>query len=180
MNTENLRFSTFFWRITSSHVITYFLMGVLASTLLDYKVLFETPPLSYLMRPVDSPWVALGPALQVFRGLVFALALWLFKDRFLFQSFGWLKLWGLLVGLSVLSTTGAAPGSIEGLIYTNVPVSIQLGGYLEVLPQTLLFSWLVWYWYKKPGKIWNILSVILVLLIVLMSIMGWLAATQQL
>ena len=179
MENRQLKFVTFFWRITSSHMITYFIMGIIAASILNYKEAFETPPLSYIMKPVDSSWVAVGPILQIFRGLVFSMALWFFKDNFLYKKYGWLKLWGLIVGLSILSTTAAAPGSIEGFIYTKIPVASQLKGYVEVLPQTLLFSLLVFYWYQKPKKLWNILSIVVVSLIVILCILGWLAANHQ-
>ena len=180
MENYDLKFGTFFWRITSSHMITYFIMGIIAASTLNYKGAFETPPLSYLMKPIDSSSVALGPVFQVFRGLVFSMALWFFKDNFLYEKYGWLKLWGLLVGLSILSTVAAASGSIEGFIYTKIPVASQLKGYIEVLPQTLLFSLLVFYWYQIPKKLWNILSMIIVSLIVILCILGWLAANHQL
>ena len=167
-----LRLSVFLWRITSSHMITYFIMGIIAAYALNYEQLFETPPLSHLMKPVDSPWVAVGPVLQIIRGLIFGIVLWFFKDSFLFKPYGWLRLWGLLVGLSVLSTTGPAPGSIEGMIYTKIPVASQLKGYIEVLPQTLLFSLLLFYWYQKPKRLWNVLSAIFVGLIVVFSILA--------
>jgi len=172
MKTYQPTFGTFFWRITSTHMLTYFIMGIIASTLMNYKGAFENPPMSYLMKPIDSPWVAAGPVLQVLRGFVFSVALWLFRDNFLNVKKGWLKLWILIIGLSILSTTGATPGSIEGFIYTKIPVFTQMKGYFEVVPQTFLFSILVYYWYKKPGKIWNILSIILVLIIILLCSMG--------
>jgi len=170
MSTNYAGFFKFFWRITATHMITYFAMGLVALVVLDYKGSFETPPLSYLMKPVDSPWVAAGPMLQVIRGLVFATALWSFRHSFLEGNYGWLKLWGLLVGLAVLSTAGPTPGSIEGMIYTKIPVADQVSGYIEVLPQTLLMSLGVYYWYKRPGKIWTVLSIVFVSLIVLMCI----------
>ncbi len=165
-------FGTFFWRITSSHIITYFLAGVFAYNFLQYQDLFETPPYSYFMKTMDSWEVAVGPALQVIRGLIFAIVLWAFRGVFLETKFGWLKLWGLLLGLSVLSTTAAAPGSVEGFIYTTLPVREQIVGYLEVIPQTLLFSLIVYYWYKKPHKAWNIISIVMVLIILLFSIVA--------
>jgi hypothetical protein len=180
MSSQNLKFGIFFWRITAAHMITYFAMGLVAVFALDYRTAFAEPPLSYLMRPVDSPWVALGPALQVFRGLVFSLSLWYFRDVFLQPKYGWLKLWGLIVGLSILSTVGAAPGSIEGFIYTVLPAAIQLFGYAEILPQTLLFSLMVYYWHRNPGRIWNILSGVLVVLILLAGILGFFAAKGML
>ena len=166
------KFGTFFWRITSAHVITYFLMGLLASQILNYHELFETPPFSHFMKPMSSKAIAAGPALQLIRGLIFSIALWAFRDVFLNTKRGWLKLWGLLVGLSILSTTAAGPGSVEGFIYTTIPIEKQVIGYLEVLPQTLLFSLLVYQWYQKPRKVWNIVSGVLVGLILLMSLMA--------
>lgn len=179
MSSQNLKFGTFFWRITASHMITYLAMGLVAFFALDYREVFAEPPLSYLMRPVDSPWVAIGPALQVFRGLVFSLSLWYFRDVFLRSEYGWLKLWGLIVGLSILSTAGPTPGSIEGFIYTKMPAATQLFGYAEILPQTLLFSLMVYYWHRNPGRIWNILSGILVVLILLAGIVGFFAASNM-
>ena len=148
-----------------------------------FKILFsgqhgnDDSLISCIYRPFESPWIAAGPALQVFRGLIFALAFWYFKDAFLFQKHGWLKLWGLLIGLSILSTTAAAPGSIEGFIYTKIPVLDQVKGYLEVVPQTGLFAIFVFYWYAHPKKIWNIISLILVGLVMLLSLMGVMAAS---
>jgi hypothetical protein len=178
MENKNLKFGTFFWRVSSSHMITYFVMGLIASSLLNYKEAFENPPLSYLMKPIDSTWVAIGPVLQIFRGLVFSIALWLFKDSFLYKKYGWAKLWLLIVGLSILSATGPTPGSIEGLIYTSIPWTSQFKGYFEVLPQTLLFSLLVFYWYKKPKRLWNVISIVLVSLMVILCTLGLLASNQ--
>jgi len=178
MKNNNLKFGGFFWRISSSHMITYFIMGIIAASILNYKEVFENPPLSYLMKPIDSSWVAIGPVLQIFRGLVFSIVLWFFKDNFLYKRYGWLKLWGLIVGLCILSTTGPTPGSIEGLIYTKIPVISQLKGYFEVLPQTLLFSLLVFYWYRKPKKLWNVLSIILVSIIIILCTLGLIASEQ--
>jgi hypothetical protein len=172
MEKDKLKFGTFLWRVTSSHMISYFSMGLVALVLLDYKAAFESPPMSYFMRSIDSPWVVAGPMLQVFRGLIFSLVLWIFKDVFLFKEYGWLKLWGLIVGLSILSTTGPAPGSIEGLIYTKIPLVAQLRGYIEVLPQTLLFSLFLYYWYKRPKMVWNILAIALLMILLFFSSMG--------
>ena len=37
---------------------------------LDYRTHFSSESLALLMRPVSSPWVALGPGLQIFRGVL--------------------------------------------------------------------------------------------------------------
>ena len=176
METNKDKFTTFLWRVTASHMITYFLLGVIASILLNYKATFENPPMSYLMLPLNSPWVAFGPVLQVFRGIIFSVVLWFFKDIFLFTNNGWLKLWALIFGLSVLSTSGPTPGSIEGMIYTKIPIIDQLKGYFEVLPQTFLFSYFLCYWYSNPKNKWNVISIVLLSLIVILCTMGFLAS----
>lgn len=172
MENRQTHFAAFFWRITASHMVTYFLMGIMAANLLGYEEIFNS---SDTLRSFDSPWIPAGPVLQVVRGLVFALALWYFREAFLYTKHGWLKLWGLLVGLAILSTTAAATGSIEGFIYTTIPIKNQVLGYLEVVPQTGLFAWILCYWYAYPKKWINVIFIVLVSLISLMSIMGVLA-----
>ena len=170
--TKKSSWFTFFWRITSVHMVTYFIAGILASTLLNYKDFFGKIMLSVFMRSLDSPWVAAGPSLQVFRGLLFALVLWPIRNTFLEDEKGWLKLWLLLIGLAILGTAGPSPGSLEGIIYTKLPLKYHLWGLPEVFFQTMLFSLGIVLWYKKPTRVWNIVMTIAVVLIVLMSVAG--------
>jgi hypothetical protein len=172
MENQHTSFFTFFWRITAAHMITYSIMGILASNLLNYEEIFDG---SGIYRSMDSPWIPAGPVLQVVRGLVFALALWYFKDAFLSVKYGWLKLWGLLVGLTILSTAAAPAGSIEGFIYTTLPLQDHLKGYLEVVPQTGFLALILCKWYEHPKSWINILMIVLVSIMSLMSIMGVLA-----
>jgi hypothetical protein len=146
------------------------IIGLLASTLFNYREFFAKDMMSSLMRPMDSPWVAAGPVLQAVRGLLFALILWPFQKVFLEEQKGWLKLWLLLIGLAILGTAGPAPGSLEGIIFTKLPIQYHLWGLPEVFIQTLLFSIAVVFWYKKPNRIWNILMTIAVILIILMGL----------
>ena len=145
-------FARFFLRVTACHLVTYFVAGVLAFYLADYEKTFASAHLACYMLPTNSKWIAVGPALQVFRGLVFAVCLFPFRRVFLEGDRGWLRLWGLLVGLVILSTAGPAPGSIEGMIYTQIPVKDPLLGLHETLGQTLAFSVLLVLWYRKPGR----------------------------
>lgn len=147
-------------------------MGLLASTLLDYKTFFGTEILGTYMRQIESPWVAAGPALQVFRGLLFALVLWPIRDAFLGVKRGWLKLWFLFVGLAILGTAGPSPGSLEGIVYTVLPFTYHLWGLPEVVLQTLLFSVAIVFWDQRPAKAWNIIMGIFVFLIFLMGLAG--------
>jgi 4-amino-4-deoxy-L-arabinose transferase-like glycosyltransferase len=67
---------------------------------------------------------------------------------------GWRAMWLLLVIVGVLSTFGPAPGSVEGMIYTTVPISFQLIGLPEVLLQSLLLSVILCHWVNHPEKKW--------------------------
>ena len=60
----------------------------------------------------------------------------------------------LLIGLGILGTFAAAPGSMEGLIYTTTPVWMQFRGWIEIMSQALLLSALLCYWVNNPGKKW--------------------------
>lgn len=146
--------ATFVWRAIACHVVTYMLAGLLAQTLMNYAAWWDTEPLAN-MRRLDSPWVAAGPALQVLRGLVFAAALFPFRERILEHSGGWLSLWGLLVGIGIVSTYGPAPGSIEGLIYTTLPLPFHVFGLPEVVAQSLAFSVCLVGWYRRPHEAWG-------------------------
>ncbi len=161
----------FTWRVSACHVVTYMVAGLLASTLLGYADWWNTEPLAH-MRPLDSPWVAAGPALQLLRGLIFAVVLFPFRQRILDQRDGWLVLWGLLVGIGILSTYGPAPGSIEGVIYTTLPLPFHVFGAPEVYGQSLAFSLCLVGWYRRPHRAWGWVLGTLAVLSMLVSIGG--------
>jgi hypothetical protein len=170
MSPSDVSFGRFFFRVTACHVITYMILGILAYNIMDYPTQFKDE--CSIMIPTDSPRVALGPSLQAIRGLIFAIALYPFRRVFLDESWGWLKLWGLLLGLAILSTAGPAPGSVEGMIYTRSPIWGQIIGLWEVVLQTLAFSVLLEAWHRRPHKAWGIVMGALTLLVILMSVAG--------
>ena len=166
----------------AAHTITYFLVGFLAFTIFNYQAQFAEAEVRTWMRQTDDPVVALGPALQPLRGIIFALAFYPLREVLFRQKNGWLITWWVLVALGILSTFGPTPGSVEGMIYLAPSASgFFSGGLLEILTQSFLFSALLYYWVNHPEKRWlNWLLGILVLLVVLMSIMGYLAASGYL
>jgi hypothetical protein len=151
------------------HTITYFLMGLLASTLLGYAQAFAAPWMACWMRQLDDPLVMAGPLLAPLRGLIFALAFYPLRGVLFERKNGWLIMWWLLVALGILSTFGPAPGSVEGMLYTVIPISQQLSGWLEVVPQALLLSTILFYWVNHPQKRWLnwVMGIIFVLMLVL-------------
>ena len=163
-------------QIASCHTIAYFIAGVLAYYFMNYKEHFSSQSLSMLMLPTDSPWVAIGPSIQIFRGVIIALVLYPFKKVFFEESHGTAKLALLIFGLSYLSTIGPTPGSFEGYVYTKLPVQYHLLGIPETTIYVGLFSIMVVQWNKNQKKLYTALSIILVLLIIIMSTMGFLKA----
>jgi hypothetical protein len=129
----------FLVRVTVAHVLTYFAVGLIAAAVLDYASLFTQPVIRDFMRPFGSVAVIVGPVLQVMRGLIIAAVLLPFRS-ILAGRLGWLWLWLLFVGIGILSTPAAAPGSLEGAVYSQLPWWYHLIGMPEMLVQTLLFS----------------------------------------
>lgn len=173
-----------FWGLTLktivAHTVTYFLVGLTAATLFDYAALFAEPATAAYMRQISDPIVALGPALQPIRGVLFALVFYLLRHSLFGRKHGWLVMWAMLALLGIFSTFGPASGSVEGLIYTTIPASDQFsGGLLEVLTQSLLFAALLTYWVNHPEKRWLtwVLGAAFVL-VVLMSAMGFFLAPR--
>lgn len=134
------------------HTVTYFVMGALAYHFLHYADILNNPNSG--MRPTTSLWVLFGPALQVIRGVLFASVLYPFRETLFGRKDGWLLIAWILIGIGILGTFAAPPGSLEGLIYTTVPLRMQLRGYLEIIPQALLLSALLFFWVRHPGKKW--------------------------
>ena len=159
------------------HTVTYFIMGLLALTFLEYKTAFEEPITREYMRQVDDPIVALGPALQFIRGILFAIAFFPLREILFGRKNGWLITWLLLVTLGILSTFAAAPGSVEGLLYTKMSISLQISGWLEVMTQALLLSAILYYWVNHPEKKWLawVLGIVYVLAVAF-SILGFVMA----
>ena len=156
------------------HTVTYMLVGLFAFYLFDYAEGFLAPEMACWMRPTDDPVVMTGPLFQPIRGVIFGLAFFPLREILFGKKNGWLITWWLLVALGILSTFGPAPGSVEGLIYTILPVGLST--YLEVVVQSLLLSAVLYYWVVNPEKKWlNWVLGIAFGLTILMPIMGLLA-----
>jgi len=115
--------------------------------------------------------VICGIFFQPLRGLLFAAVFYPFRERLFGRRHGWLLMGWMLIGLGILGTFAAPPGSLEGFVYTTVPFWMQIRGYIEIVPQALLLSALLCYWVNNPGKKWLtwLLTVPFFLLLVFMT-----------
>ena len=80
------------------------------------------------------------PFVQILRGTLIGCILLILKDNILLKKNSWLYLWIIFAGLGIVCTTGAAPASIEGIIYSQLLLEFHLKTAPELLVQTLLFS----------------------------------------
>jgi len=161
-------------KATVVHTVTYFAAGALAYAFFDYRALWDEPVFNVYMRRMDDPLLLAGPLFQPVRGVLFGVVFYLLRREYFGRAYGWLTMWVVLVAIGMLSTFGPAPGSLEGLIYTTIPLSAQFGGgSIETLAQALTLSVLVFYWVRQPGKRWLTWALTAAFLLVLaISIMG--------
>jgi hypothetical protein len=155
MSTQNgwKTFLGFALRVIVAHTLTYFIFGMIMSNVFDYGEVFKREIIRDYMLPMDQHNVLGGPYMQPLRGLIFAIGLWPLRSLLVEKKRGWLILWGLLVTIGILSTPAASPGSIEGMLYTKLPMWYHLMGLPEIMLQTLVFSiWLVWWEHQAAGS----------------------------
>jgi hypothetical protein len=96
--------------------------------------------------------VMAGPLFQQIWGLLFGVVFYLLGESFFYRSRGWLILWVTLVVIGILGQFTGGLGSIEGLVYSRVPVPYQLLLLPEVFIQTFLLSVLLFYWIHHPKR----------------------------
>ena len=165
-----------FWEITLKtivvHTVTYFAVGLLAFTLFDYTTRFADPSMHGLMRQTDDPLVAAGPLFQPIRGLLFGMVFTMLRDTLFRGRGGWFTMWVMLVLVGIFSTFGPTPGSVEGMIYTTLPITGQVFGLIEVLLQSLLLSVITTYWVSHPKAKWLnwVLGILFALVLILPSL----------
>lgn len=151
MRERGKRFLVFLGKVVVVHTVTYFVFGLIMSNLFNYGRLFEQDIIRDFMRPIHSSFVFIAPLIQPLRGLLFALALWPLRDPIIGRKRGWLILWGLFVVFGILGTPAAAPSSLEGVLYSRLPLWYHLIGLPEILSQTLVFSLILTWWEKRPA-----------------------------
>lgn len=143
-------------RFTLTHVITYVVCGIIFMKLRDYEHALATMETYSNFRPMASSIVQASALFQILRGGFFALLLYPFYDTIVKSKHGWLMLFGVLWGFTLIGAVSAPPGSIEGLIYTNISLKEHLLWVPEVTVQMMAFSWLFFKWEQKVNRNRNI------------------------
>ena len=139
----------FLSRFTILHVLTYVLAGIVFMEIQDYETAFETMAAFELYRPLDGMVGLFVFPTQIVRGLLFGLLLLPLYDRIFRESHGWLYLFGLFWGITLMGSPNAIQGLFESLVTS--PVSETLLGTAEVTVQMALFSVLIWWWERRSN-----------------------------
>ena len=140
------------------------------------KSLIASDTLSAIMRPYESPLVALGPSLQAINGFFMSIILYRIRNQIINEKNGWITLFFLVAGFSIFAPQAPAPGTFEGFIYTKITIMEHIVGLPECFLYSLLFSFGFYKWFRKPKKIWNILAISIISIRGLISLLGYLSS----
>ncbi len=177
MKKSNISFRSFCWRITAMHTIAYFIAGIASLFTLNYEQRITEGFLEVFMRPINSEIVPLGAALQLINGFFMSLFLFPFRNEIVGNDQnGWKKLALLIIGFTLFAPQVPGPGNLEGLIYTKIPLAVHIVSLPETILYALLFSLGIGSWYKLNKKWMNITSIVFIILVILMSLLGYLDA----
>lgn len=170
---KEIHFSAIVLKTTVIHTITYFVVGLLSYLLLDYSARYVDPTVAVALRPTNHPLVTAGPLFQVLRGFLFGIAVYTLRDSCFVKPRGWLTLWLVLLIVGIFSPFSSAPGSIEGIVYSTLPMWFHLMSLPELIVQSFLLAFLTHYWVNHSGKRWlSILMMILFVAIVFLVLLG--------
>jgi hypothetical protein len=174
---NTISFTSISTKATIVHTVTYFFIGLLSFLFLDYTARYADPAVAVALRPTDHPLVAAGPLFQVLRGFLFGIVFYKLRDLVFTPQQGWLTLWLVLLIVGIFSPFSAAPGSIEGVVYSTLPMWFHLMSLPELLIQSFLLAYVSHYMVNHPEKRWLTISLtILFTVIVLLSLLGILSA----
>lgn len=174
---KNFSPSSIISKTTLVHTVTYFVIGLLSYLFLDYGGRYADPTVAVALRQTDHPLVTAGPLFQVLRGILFGIGFYVLRDLIFPKPRGWLTLWLVLLILGIFSPFSSAPGSIEGVVYSTLPMWFHLMSLPELIIQSFLLAFLTHYWVNHPEKRWLTISLaILFMMIVLLVSLGILSS----
>lgn len=136
-------------RFTVAHVIIYTLMATV------FLIVQNTLPTStQVALETFTPYRPVGlfaTSGEVIRSVILALVLYPFYETIVRAERGWLVLFAALWGVALVGSVQPMPGSIEGVIYTEIPVLghivVLVAGAIEVFA----FSWLFLWWERRSN-----------------------------
>lgn len=173
------------YKTTVIHTVTYFVIGLLSFLFFDYSLKYADPAVASTLRQTNHPLVTAGPLFQVLRGFLFGLVFYALKDWFFPKRRGWLVVWLVMVIVGIVSPFSAAPGSIEGVVYSTLPLWFHLMSLPELIVQSFFLVFLTHYWvnhYESKWLTWVMViafgAIVLLALLGVLSALGFLPAAN--
>ena len=136
-------FFIFYIKVAVIHTLTYIVFGLLFSNMFDYSSIYDGTVIANFMRSFESPIIFVGPFLQPIRALFIAIALFPIR-RIIITKFGWFITWLIFACIGIIAAPSSAPSSIEGVVYTQLPLKFHIINLPELLIQTFAFSIILW------------------------------------
>ena len=136
----------FFLKVVITHVVTYTVCGMIFYKVNNYSELISQNKGLWGMnwRNKSSLILRMAPAFQILRGILLGIVLVLIQDSIIGTSFGFVRLFVILIITGLINVYQPAPDSIEGFIYIkpddNLTFKEVIGGNIEIATQILLFS----------------------------------------
>lgn len=137
---DNLRFIS---RITVIHIFTYIICAITFSIVFDYHELFGKGITAYYMKDYGSVNIIAGPIIQLFRGILYGVFLLLIRNSIINKTYGCIKLWIMILILGLFNPLTISPGSIMGMVYTQLSLEFHIKSVIEAATQSLLFAAMV-------------------------------------
>jgi hypothetical protein len=137
---NNLKFIS---RIVVLHIFTYILSAITFTIIFDYNELYRTGITAYYMKDYGSVNIIAGPFIQLFRGILYGVVLLVTKNSFINEKYSWLKLWIVMLILGLLNPLTISPGSVMGMVYTQLSLEFHMKTAIEAATQSLLFAAMV-------------------------------------
>lgn len=148
-------FWSFALKLTTVHTVTYFIAGQVSfRTLLGPYVVGPKALTWYFKDPSDFvSWVLPD---QILRGILLAIALYPFRQRIIELGTwrGGLAIAGVYLLVGQFACPGTSPGSLEGFVFTRLPIDFQFAVLPEIIAQGLALGLLLSWWegYRVGSK----------------------------
>lgn len=152
------RLKGYLFRFALVHTLIYIITGLIFQNYLNFDPQFTSSVLYNNFREVDSFIIRFAPVFQLGRGIIIGLVIYPVYGSIVKSKYSWLKLFALLWGLTLIGAVAATPGSIEGFIYTKIPIIEHLVSLPEVTLQIFMFSIIFVNWDKRSIKKANEIS----------------------
>lgn len=138
-------FSYFAARVVIVHTVTFFIAGWIALAL-QWAGIYGGEAVQFYLRDPNSQYVQMWliPA-EILRGILLAIAFYPFLGRIMeMKHWGWLA-----VASAYLLIGEIGIGTIENIVYTNLPASFLLSTVPEAVLEALLFGYFLVLWQRR-------------------------------